>query len=250
MGWVKLDDGFPHHPKVVGLSLDARWAYVESLCYAARYETDGVVPDAVAPNGTVRAELLASGLWENSGKSISIHDYLVYNPSREEARVLSRTRARAGAKGGAVAQAKREQELGQVSLGDGTGTGVLASEGEFEGEPFAAFWQRFPRKAGKRRAESAFTSALRRAPAEDIVAGAERYRDDPNREDEYTSHPTTWLNGDGWLDDPLPARTEQRGHESAGTRLFRKLSKEVRDGSDQGGAPGLPPGDGVPRPPD
>lgn len=35
----------------------------------------------------------------------------------------------------------------------------------------------------------------------------ERYRDDPNRDDGYTAHPTTWLNRDGWDDDPLPART-------------------------------------------
>jgi hypothetical protein len=38
------------------------------------------------------------------------------------------------------------------------------------------------------------------------MAGAERYRDDPNRTDEFTAHPTTWLNRDGWNDAPLPSR--------------------------------------------
>lgn len=39
-----------------------------------------------------------------------------------------------------------------------------------------------------------------------ILAGAIRYREDPNRVDEYTQHAATWLNGDGWEDDPLPFR--------------------------------------------
>jgi hypothetical protein len=40
-----------------------------------------------------------------------------------------------------------------------------------------------------------------------ILGGAVRLRDDPNREQQFTPHPTTWLNRDGWEDEPLPPRS-------------------------------------------
>lgn len=72
---------------------------------------------------------------------------------------------------------------------------------------FNAFWDTYPRKVAKGAARRAWAKARLRAEAETIIAGAERYRDDPNRTDEYTAHPATWLNGDRWLDEALPART-------------------------------------------
>lgn len=70
-----------------------------------------------------------------------------------------------------------------------------------------AFWDAYPRKAGKIAARKAWDQALRRGvdPAV-IVAGARRYRADPNREDQYTAHPASWLNAGRWEDDPEPAR--------------------------------------------
>lgn len=68
---------------------------------------------------------------------------------------------------------------------------------------FQAFWEIYPRKAEKRRAESAYRSALKRASPETIAAGAQRYRDDPGRVERFTKHPTTWLNGDCWDDPPV-----------------------------------------------
>jgi hypothetical protein len=83
-----------------------------------------------------------------------------------------------------------------------------------------AFWDAYPRKVGKRAARQAWDKALRRGvdPAA-IVAGARRYAADPNRDDQYTAHPTTWLNGDRWEDEPEPARQAraQALHGAAGT---------------------------------
>ncbi len=195
MGWVKLDDGFPTHPKVVGLSLEARWAYIESLCYAAKYETDGMIPDVVAPNGSVREALLAAGLWESGSAAVQVHDFLVYNPSKSEKerkRNVSRT----------VRASREGAGSGEVAGGGGLGEGDAA---------FAAFWAVYPRRVGKPKARLAFEQALRRASLEDILAGAKRYARDPNRADEFTAHPTTWLHRDGWEDEPLPARLNPNG---------------------------------------
>lgn len=72
---------------------------------------------------------------------------------------------------------------------------------------FEDFWREYPRHVAKPTAQKAWDKALKTASADVIVAGARRFRDDPNREDTYTPHPSTWLNQGRWDDDPLPGRT-------------------------------------------
>ena len=220
MGWVKLDDGFPHHPKVVGLSDAAVRAYIESLCYAAQYLTDGIVPNPIAANGNLRDELVAAGLWERLENSVRVHDYLVYNPSREETTALKASRSRAGRVSASTRVATRV-------LGDGTGGVEVRGGGP--GEGFDDFWAAYPRHVGKPKARVAFVAALRRgAEAKTVVAGAVRYRNDPNRSDEFTAHPTTWLNRDGWDDEPLPARGVNPAAEAAAREHERKVAEARR----------------------
>lgn len=70
---------------------------------------------------------------------------------------------------------------------------------------FEEWWQHYPRKDAKKSALEAWRRACRRASKEDLIAGAIRYANDPNRQPRYTKQPTTWLNGDCWLSDALPA---------------------------------------------
>ena len=93
MGWVKMDDRFGEHPKVTRCSLGAKWLFVEALCYANRNHTDGLITTAVARKlGNLKsiAQLVAVGLWEQDPAGYRIHDYLDYNPSKEE--VIERRR--------------------------------------------------------------------------------------------------------------------------------------------------------------
>lgn len=76
---------------------------------------------------------------------------------------------------------------------------------------FVAFWKACPLKRDKRKALAAWERAIRRNSPEVILAGMERYRDDPNREDGFTKYPSTWLNGDCWEDEPLPIRLSANG---------------------------------------
>lgn len=71
---------------------------------------------------------------------------------------------------------------------------------------FDDFWETYPRRRDRRKAEKAFTAALKRADPDTIIDGAVRYATDPNREDQFTKYAEGWLNGDGWLDEPLPPR--------------------------------------------
>jgi hypothetical protein len=91
MAWVRLDDGFPDHPKAVQAGPLACWLYVCSLAYANRYLTDGFIPDrqiarlidAKKP-AALAAILVSVGLWEEIEGGYRIHDYLDYQPSAEK----------------------------------------------------------------------------------------------------------------------------------------------------------------------
>ena len=89
MTWAKLDDGMWCHPKFLGLSMAARGAWCTVLSWSARNLTDGAVP-ATLPRvlgieDALVVELAASGLWDESdGRGWQIHDYLEFNPSKEE----------------------------------------------------------------------------------------------------------------------------------------------------------------------
>jgi hypothetical protein len=83
-------------------------------------------------------------------------------------------------------------------------------EQELLNKAFATFWAVYPKKDDKPLAKRSFEKALKRASVEVIVAGAERYRDDPNREDLFTKNPSTWLNADAWENGPLPSRVVRK----------------------------------------
>lgn len=72
---------------------------------------------------------------------------------------------------------------------------------------FRHFWNRYPRKIAIAEARVAFAHALTLARAEDIIIGAQRFADDPNRTETYTPYPAKWLNGQRWMDGALPPRT-------------------------------------------
>jgi hypothetical protein len=80
-------------------------------------------------------------------------------------------------------------------------------------EEFEVFWKVYPMRKDKRKALIAWRNAIRRIDANpvdamaQILAGAIRYRDDPNRTDEFTKYAEGWLNGDRWLDDALPKKS-------------------------------------------
>ena len=102
MTWVRLDDVFVDHPKVEALSDAAFRLHVRAMSYCARFSTDGEIPRAKALQMCGRQkfidECLNAGLWEHGPSSYSIHDFLIYNPSKAD---LAK-KAIAGAKGAAI----------------------------------------------------------------------------------------------------------------------------------------------------
>jgi hypothetical protein len=92
---------------------------------------------------------------------------------------------------------------------------------DIEGD-FDAFWSAYPKKDDKPLARRSYEKALGRATADVILAGAERYRDDPNRDPAYTKNPSTWLNADAWENGPLPAPKAKKANWESAAELARK----------------------------
>lgn len=91
MPWVKLDDRFPSHRKIALLSDRAFRLHVAALCWASENLTEGRIADRELPlvakirNIKATAQQLAdAGVWDRTEDGWEIHDYLDYNPSREQ----------------------------------------------------------------------------------------------------------------------------------------------------------------------
>lgn len=91
MPWVRLDESFADHPKIERAGPLAAWLHVAALCYCSRHLTDGRLPKAKAirladipdPAEHVSA-LLREGIWTEDDSDYVLHDYLDYQPSRQD----------------------------------------------------------------------------------------------------------------------------------------------------------------------
>lgn len=114
MSWVKLDDQFPTHPKIVAAGGDAAWLHVCALCYCATHLTDGMLPkgmverisDRKAPR-KLADKLVEVGAWVDNGDTYELHGYLDYNPSREHVENERRKAAERRANGGRASRERR-----------------------------------------------------------------------------------------------------------------------------------------------
>ena len=95
MAWGRLDDGYYDHPKVLkALDSDAGAVglHCRAIAYCAKHQLDGHLSEravcSLMPLQSDRekavAALLDAGLLERNGDSYVVHDFLDYNPSREE----------------------------------------------------------------------------------------------------------------------------------------------------------------------
>lgn len=90
MGWVRIDDNFADHPKVIGLSDAAFRLFVTGLCYSNRQLTDGLIPYQIVMAWVgdnpfkPSDELEDQNLWERVEKGFLIRSYTEYQPTREK----------------------------------------------------------------------------------------------------------------------------------------------------------------------
>lgn len=104
MAWVKIDDRFDEHPKVMAAGPDAMWVLFRALAFANRGETDGHLPSAALSRvgsdfGPKKRQTLVRTLVEvdlmhapghdcdrcpDPPDGWQIHDYADYQPTRKQ----------------------------------------------------------------------------------------------------------------------------------------------------------------------
>lgn len=91
--YIRLHDGMPDHPKVVGLTDAAFRLYVEALCWCSRRHANGAIAAAALPSIGIHkrplalaAELVDAGLWERTEGGgygvLAAHDLFLWAPGR------------------------------------------------------------------------------------------------------------------------------------------------------------------------
>lgn len=141
MPWVRLDEQFPDHPKVVQAGPLAGWLHVCGLAYCNRLLTDGFVPagqvpkladfDGIwtEPDGAavqicidpfdLVKQLEAAGMWKRVTNGYLIHDYNDYQPTKATVMAERKAKADAGRKGGLASAARRGDHTNGTSGAQG-----------------------------------------------------------------------------------------------------------------------------------
>lgn len=112
MPWFRLDDSFDTHPKVLMAGNEAVGLYIRCGTYAARNLTDGFVGQEIVllyGSDSLAATLVRVGLWHRARGGWTIHDYLDYNPSREQVLAKRKIRSEAGRAGGVASGKARSK---------------------------------------------------------------------------------------------------------------------------------------------
>ena len=160
MTWLRVDDGFTEHGKIVSLKRADRWTWLELLCYCSRQGNGGQFSDGICDvlkwvspaflRRCVEARRLGDevGLlevvtgsdgtdWEPVGNHYQVHDWAVYNGATIEARIAAFLeqntdatanevhRAVGGNRKVVLAEIARLRETGGSIGGTSTGTKVV-----------------------------------------------------------------------------------------------------------------------------
>lgn len=123
--WFKVDDQLPMNEKMLTVSLAAVGLWVEAGAWASASQTEGRLPKRLLrvlhPDASQKEadELVKVGLWEDRGDYWQIHDFLEYNPPKDQVDSIKAQRSAAGRTGGlksgkvrrSKTEAKREAKV-------------------------------------------------------------------------------------------------------------------------------------------
>jgi len=112
MAWARFDDRLHQNPKIARLSSDAFRLWVCSITFSCLNRTDGLLFDsdlslscpALGPKVRARCarELEEVGCWIKTSSGWEIHDFLEFNPSRDELDDAAAIKGKAGSYGNHV----------------------------------------------------------------------------------------------------------------------------------------------------
>jgi hypothetical protein len=128
MSWVKIDDRFWGHHKVIAAGNEAVGVWIRACSWTACAEQDGFIPDDAAnliAKRKVWQKLEEVRLVHREETGWRIHNFLEHNPSSEASRLARQKRAEAGRIGG-----KNSGKARRESSGDEANTKQVLQSGE------------------------------------------------------------------------------------------------------------------------
>lgn len=183
--YAKFTLDFPDHPKILTLSVEAKWALVEMTIYSRRHMTDGWLskPVALAKWGASVCSELASNDASSpslveSEEGFQIHDFAAHQSTKAEIDALTEKRRAAGRKGG---QARAKQAPQQNSS-------KIKPETETETETT-------PKGVGARKRGTRLSPDWN--PDRSVVAAMKAERPDVNLEAEHRKFVDYWTSKSG-----------------------------------------------------
>jgi len=138
MAWTRIDDKFLMNPKVQTAGPLGMALYLAGLIYANTNLTDGFIVESMlpvlcgmayqTPNKGWAQVLVKLNLWEKVEGGYQIHDFLEFNKSREQIKILNKQRAENGAKN--IPAGKQNNTGPGTGPGTGSGTGSGTGTGD------------------------------------------------------------------------------------------------------------------------
>jgi len=107
-----------------------------------------------------------------------------------------------------AAAAGDERNAEAEALGDKSPKPPIGRGGE-ENPDFAAFWVVYPRRVQKADARKAFAKAIKKTSLESLVESVKSHVETVQWQKDsgqFIPYPASWLNSEGWLDDPAPVK--------------------------------------------
>lgn len=233
--WFRFYDAVLDDPKVQKLDPKLFKAWVNLLCLASR--NDGRLPAepdiafAIRCTETEAARTIAAlvgcGLIDAIDDGYEPHNWNERQfKSDGSAERVRRFRKRHGNVTG-------NGECNVTGTADGTGPDTEQNRADSEQKEsppsarpmdkeieadFEQWYAAYPLRKSRQAAFTAYRRARKAGETrEALLTGAERYRDDPRRNPDFTKHPATWLNQRCWLDEAAavapPAAKQKLTHE-------------------------------------
>lgn len=241
MAWGKVDDKLYSSPKWMQVSKGGKALWVSALSWCMAQLTDGAVPkrtcSMLGASTQDARSLVEAGLWTETQDGYQFHDWLDYQPSREqvlnerkaagERQRRARERAKESRKSHGVTNSVTHGEVHPLVTGDVTVPPTrpdptpnthdrfaeFADNGD-ENPSFAEFYSEYPRREARKKASTAFSKAIAGgADPQTIIAKAKIYAQAvKDHERKHIALPATWLNGERWDDEiELPPTGSEGG---------------------------------------
>lgn len=238
MTYIRLDDHFPQHRKILALDDAAFALHVRAICYSSTQLSDGEIPSNALslltrnrrPQGLI-AQLVEADLWQSTLTGWRIHDYLDWQESSAAVwskRAAARQRMqRLRSQDVRTNNERSSQEVRELEVETERTTETKTSKTRSkpsspapqDDSEFATFWTTYPARRGKRLAKDkalAIWHRLTENQRQLALRGAAHYRTECDS-GTLAKDAFRWLRDSEWVDwqeapTLLPTTTNGNGH--------------------------------------